>query len=126
MFCFLQAPSADHVRCDKISMFKIEHSRDRDNYWHPTFARSHDTNKTIFNLRSNTLYRVRVAAINNRDLEGYSEIAMVRTSGACKLFFRFDKGAEYSFAINAEILKITTHKYCSLIVSCISTGNRYG
>ncbi len=86
MFGFLQAPSAEHVRCDKISMFKIEYSRDRDNYWHPTYARSHDTNKTIVDLKSNTLYRVRVAAINNRDLEGYSDIAMVRTSGACKLF----------------------------------------
>ena len=97
----LQAPSPEHVRCDKIQMFQILYSAENDQFWTEIFARSSDSNKTIRNLRSDTVYRVKVAAINNRDLMGTSEEVRMRTSMAGTLRLKIFPN-----------LVTDLHKYC--------------
>ncbi len=84
---FLQAPAPEFVRCDKIQMFQILYSAEDEHYWTEAFAKSNDENKTLFHLKSNTLYRIKVAAINNRDLVGTSEETFIRTSTAGTRWF---------------------------------------
>ena len=70
-------------------MFKISYAAEDDHFWNEVFARSGHTNKTIANLKSDTMYRVKVAAINNRDLVGTSDEVRMRTSmaGNTSVFF---------------------------------------
>ena len=63
-------------------MFQILYAAESDRFWKEIFSRSGDTNKTIANLKSDTVYRIKVAAINNRDLVGISDEVKMRTSMA--------------------------------------------
>ena len=63
-------------------MFQILYAAENDQFWREVFSRSGDTNKTIANLKSDTVYRIKVAAINNRDLVGTSDEVKMRTSMA--------------------------------------------